>query len=214
MEKIEAGLNKLRSMEGLDVEQGILYCNGEDAYIEILQAYCENWESTGVVLNELFENKDWENYTIAVHGLKSSLFSIGVNKISEMAKQLEYAGKENRIAYIEEHHAGLMESYKTFFRYLLKSKWLFPVYEETEEKHEDLKELSDEEFDRIISEMEEAAYTFNIDTLMELAKQLAQYSYKGNIMEEVLAPVKRKFEMSDYISAVEMLANRKREMMN
>ena len=78
-------LDELKMVEGLDVEQGILYCNGEDTYLEILQAFCKDWEKSGSQIENLYENKDWKNYTVAVHGLKSALFSIGVSGISEMA---------------------------------------------------------------------------------------------------------------------------------
>lgn len=212
MDKNERGFDALRNMEDLDVEQGILYCNGEEAYIEILRAYCEEWENTGELIKNLFEQKDWKNYTVAVHGLKSSLFSIGVTKISGMAKQLEYAGKENRIDYIEENHAGLMEAYEAFFSQLVKNEYMcFEKNEEVEPVGE-IKELSPEHFDKIMSDMEVAAYSFDIDTLVKLTEELEQYRYKGNVMKKALVPFRRKLEMSDYIPAVEMLANQKRKM--
>lgn len=212
MEKNERGFDVLRNMEDLDVEQGILYCNGEEAYIEILRAYCEEWENTGELIKNLFEQKDWKNYTVAVHGLKSSLFSIGVTKISGMAKQLEYAGKENRIDYIEENHAELMEAYEAFFSQLIKNECMCLEKNEEVEPVGEIKELSTEHFDKIMSDMEVAAYSFDIDTLVKLTEELEQSRYKGNAMKKVLVPFRRKLEMSDYIPAVEMLANQKRKM--
>ena len=205
-------IGELRIVEELDVEQGILYCNGEDGYLEILRTYCEEWESNGTYINELFEKKDWKNYTVAVHGLKSSLFSIGVSKIAEMAKQLEFAGRENRIDFIEENHAGLMKSYEDFFKKLVNNKCLCPDTEETGKTVENAKELSGEEFDKIIADMEMAVYAFDNDRLTKYLEELEQYSYKGNILKTVLVPIRRKIEMMDYISAVELLASRKKEM--
>lgn len=200
-------LDSLRTMEELDIEQGILYCNGEDTYIEILRAYCEDWKESGEYAEELFEKKDWKNYTIAVHGMKSSLYSIGVSRISEMAKQLEFAGKENRIDFIEANHAKLMEAYEVFFTELTANKLLCPDTEEAEQVSEDMKELSEEEFDKRIADMESATYSFDIDVLVKQMDELEQYSYKGNALKIALSPARRKIEMSDYISAVEWITN-------
>ena len=205
-------IDELRTVEELDVEQGILYCNGEEGYLEILRAYCEDWESNGTYIKDLFEKKDWKNYTVAVHGLKSSLFSIGVNRIAELAKKLEFAGKENRIDYIEENHAGLMEAYETFFNELEKRIGLCPREEETGELLQDVNEISGEEFEKIIADMEMAVFAFETDVLTKNLEELEKYSYKGNVLKNVLAPVRRKIEMWDYISAVELLAEQKKDM--
>lgn len=205
-------LDELKMVEGLDVEQGILYCNGEDTYLEILQAFCKDWEKSGSQIEDLYANKDWKNYTVAVHGLKSALFSIGVSGISEMAKQLEYAGKENRIDYIEENHDKLIETYNSFFAKLTEMDWLCADNSEAVEEDGTVESLSDEQFGKMISEMEMAAYSFDIDTLVNRFEELEKYSYKGNSLKNVLTPVRRKIEMSDYISAVDLLASLKGEM--
>ena len=77
---------------------------------------------------------------------------------------------------------------------------------------QDVKELSGSDFDKIISDMESAVYAFDSDILMKYLEELEQHSYKGNILRSVLAPVRRKIEMCDYISAVELLANQKKDM--
>lgn len=208
----ETGINELRNIEDLDVEQGILYCNGEDTYIDILRVFCEDWEDNIVQLENLFKNQDWKNYTVAVHGLKSALFSIGVSRIAEMAKQLEFAGKENRIAYIEENHATLAEEYKAFFMKLTEMDWLCPSENTVDGASENIQILSGDEFNDIISKMEMAAYTFEIDNLVKWLEELEKYSYNGNVLKNALASVRRKIEMADYISAVDLLASCKREM--
>jgi len=198
-------------IEGLDIEQGILYCNGKEAYISVLQAYCEDWNSTGALARDSFDNKDWKNYTIAVHGLKSALFSIGATKISEMAKQLEMAGKENRIEYIEEHHHEMMAEYERLYIRMKKNKIICPQTEEEVVEIENLPELQTEQLEKIIANMEEAMYVFDGEILTELIEELEGYQYKGNIMKKVLAPVRRKIEMSDLISAVDMVVRFKKE---
>jgi len=205
-------LDSLKWMEGLDTEQGILFCNGEDTYVEILRAYCDDWKESGAYAKELFEKKDWKNYTIAVHGMKSSLYSIGVTGISEMAKQLEFAGKENRIDYIEANHSKLMEAYEAFFTKLLENELLCPPAEAGTEATGNLTDIAFERFDGMVSKMEEAAYAFQPDAMIQLVEELEQYRYKGTALAEILVPVRRKIEMADYISAAELLVKKKREL--
>ena len=160
---------------------------------------------------ESFEQREWTNYTIAVHGLKSALFSIGATKISEMAKQLEFAGKENRIDYIEEHHHEMMAEYENLFYRLKRNKTICPEGMTQEEEAENLPIIETERLDKIISNMEDAMYALDEEILLELIEELEQYQYRGNNMKKVLVPVRRKIEMSDLISAVETVIKWKTE---
>ena len=69
-------------------------------------------------LIQLFEVQDWKNYTIAVHGIKSAMRSIGAITLSDLAKDLEMAGKNSDINYILEHHGEMMKVYTDFFLWL------------------------------------------------------------------------------------------------
>lgn len=100
---------------GLDVKKAVLYCNGKGAYYKILQGYCKEGAKNEELLEELYKKQDWKNYTIAVHGLKSAMRSIGAVEISEIARFLEEAGKEQDSTYIAEHHNELMVAYKCLF---------------------------------------------------------------------------------------------------
>lgn len=206
------GMDALKAIEGLDTEQGILYCNGEEGYLTILRAYCEDWKGAGALAEDSFEKRDWKNYTIAVHGLKSAMFSIGAVKVSEMAKQLEMAGKEDRISYIEEHHQELMDAYAKLFKSLTDNKWICPENDSEEENDTELPEISETLFEQILSNMEEAVYAVDADFLTELLEELEGYRYKGSNLKKVLAPVRRKVEMSDLISAVEMVEEQKKNL--
>ena len=193
--------------EGLDVQKGILYCNGEELYLEILSGYCGECDELREQAEELFLKEDWKNYTITVHGMKSSMRSIGALEISDMAKELEFAGKENRIEYILDNHEKLMEEYNKLFERLRKYQWLSA--NEDEDNKETLPELSEEEFDKILEDMENAMYTLDESWLMGIVDGLEKYQYHGTPLKTLLVPVRRKIEMSDYISAVEMTARLK-----
>ena len=200
----------------LDVEKGILYCNGKEQYIRILRGYCDDWDSTSTLAETLFEKQDWKNYTIAVHGMKSAMRSIGAMQLSEKARLLEYAGKENRIDFILENHRSLMEDYIALFQRLKQNEIICPgtQKEVAEEKVEwkKLPLLSEELLERVIGEMEETMYTLDGERLLELIAMLEAYQYKGRSMQEVMIPIRRKVEMYDYVSAVESVIRWKSEL--
>ena len=201
----------------LDIEKGILYCNGKEQYIRILRGYCEDWDNSSTLAETLFEKRDWKNYTIAVHGMKSAMRSIGAMQLSEKARLLEYAGKENRIDFIFENHRSLMEEYIALFERLKQNEIICPRKSQEEQEEETveinkLPLLSTDVLERTIEQMEETMYTLDGERLLELIAFLEGYQYKGQNMQEVLAPIRRKVEMYDYVSAVESIMRWKSEL--
>jgi len=101
----------------LDIEKGLTYCGSKDNYIEILSSQRDSGQDILRQIEELFKKEDWKNYIIAVHGIKSSMMSIGAVTLSEMAKGLEFAGKREDIAYVKAEHKDdrrIHKSHKTF----------------------------------------------------------------------------------------------------
>ena len=62
-------------------------------------------------LEQFFDAKDWENYRITLHALKSTSLTIGAVALSEEAKALEMAAKNGDESYILSHHQAVMEQY-------------------------------------------------------------------------------------------------------
>lgn len=196
-------------IEGLDVEKGILYGNGKKQYLEILRGYCKDWDRTGVLAEESFAAKDWKNYTIAVHGLKSALRSIGATQISEQARKLEYAGKEYRIEYILKNHRAFMDEYRELFSMLSKNERICPPALEKAQKQEQqlqlqqLPVLEEADFEEKLSRMEEAVYSWDKDALLAVIQELEGFQYAQVPLYSVVEQIRRKVDMSDYASALE-----------
>ncbi|SKB82892.1 Signal transduction histidine kinase [Lachnospiraceae bacterium] len=60
---------------------------------ENLLLYMKGYEKNFRELQEFFDAKDWENYTLQVHSLKSSSRMIGAVKLSELAEKAEKLSK-------------------------------------------------------------------------------------------------------------------------
>ncbi|MBR5597873.1 MAG: response regulator [Lachnospiraceae bacterium] len=99
--------------EVLNVETGLKYCAGmEEMYEEMLQMFYELSNEKMQAIQKAFDEKDWKNYVVFVHALKSTSLGIGGCPLSESAKELEIAGKTNDIDMIIEKHDGMMDLYK------------------------------------------------------------------------------------------------------
>ena len=105
--------NLIRKLEAYDIETevGIKYCGDIDFYIEILKISVEASKEKISSLCKCYSEKDYTNYTIIVHSVKSSAANIGAMKLSEMARLLEKAGKEEDIDYIEINNSSFVECY-------------------------------------------------------------------------------------------------------
>ncbi len=104
----------------LDTKQGMSVCMGDEAfYFKILKVYLK--DEMVDTLQQDYEEKDWVQYQIHVHGLKNVSANIGAMELSEQFKGLEYAIKNHDIpdtVYIRSHHDKVMEAYQELLRRL------------------------------------------------------------------------------------------------
>lgn len=190
----------------LDVQKGTLYCGGLENYQKILERYSERGEENLDQVEEFFGKQDWENYTIAVHGIKSAMLSIGAIRLSELAKKLEMAGKAADIAYILENHGAMAEEYRRVMKMLKEYTGMGPAEEKAPESQEkELPVLEDEELLQKMQELEAAMFALDGEKMLGLLTELQNYQYCGVSLREPLVPVRRKVEMSDYMSAMDVM---------
>ncbi len=105
----KAGL--LEQLTFLNTDMGMKYCcNDESFYYEMLESYVRS--SKAEETEKAFVEKDYKNYRIFVHSLKSTSMTIGADKLSEAAKMLENAAKEEDAEYINENHSKVMDEYR------------------------------------------------------------------------------------------------------
>lgn len=87
----------LQADDFIDYKQGMIYCGSQENLMEVLQLHYEEGNENWHKIKKAYDDEDWKNYVIFVHGLKSSMKSVGINKLSGMAELLEMAGKEENI---------------------------------------------------------------------------------------------------------------------
>ncbi len=104
------GFDPLRKV-GINVDEGISYSQNDPGFYDmILKEYGTKASDKKKELCSFYEAKDWDNYTIRIHALKSTSKMIGAMDLFETAKDLEAASKakdEEKLS----NHAKCMERY-------------------------------------------------------------------------------------------------------
>ncbi|MCR5672098.1 MAG: response regulator [Lachnospiraceae bacterium] len=101
----------LTSIEEIDTASAIANCGSKEGFMSVLSVFHNTAKDKADEIRELFDSQDYENYTIKVHALKSSARVIGASDLSDMAKDLEAAGKAGDIEKIKNDTEGLLKKY-------------------------------------------------------------------------------------------------------
>ena len=97
---------------GVDTNKALLYCQWDPAmYKSVLADYLTEAGNRRAKLRECYDDKDWKDYTIYAHSLKSSSKMIGAGELSNLAAGLEKAGDRGDEAVILRDHDRTMELY-------------------------------------------------------------------------------------------------------
>ncbi len=98
---------------GIDTAVGIRYCQGDpEMYKSILTEYAKEAVGKREKLFEHYDKKEWNDYSIQIHAVKSSSKMIGVADLSEIAFELEKASKDGDIQTVERLHDKAMQRYE------------------------------------------------------------------------------------------------------
>ncbi|MBE5954772.1 MAG: Hpt domain-containing protein [Lachnospiraceae bacterium] len=161
---------KLRELD-IDVSIGIKYCGDVDFYREVLdiayQVYLERYPQ----LSSYFENKDYRNYTIMVHAIKSGAANIGAIKLSNMAKALEDAGKIMDCEYIEVNHMEFFLYYHQLMEKLADMLNL-KAGKDAIADNTPLQEISQQEWRKALEKIQYFLEELELDMAEEVVEQL------------------------------------------
>lgn len=105
---------KLRII-GIDAEEGLAYCaDDEEFYEEMLDEYVHESRAKLEELINAFGSRDWDQYRISAHSLKSTSRLIGAKGISGKAYELELAAKSGDAGAIEALHPAFADECARF----------------------------------------------------------------------------------------------------
>lgn len=111
-ESADRGGYKGLKAAGIDTVSGLRYSQrDEQLYETLLKQFVTEAPSKKAKIENYYENKDFRDYEILVHALKSTSKMIGAGRLSEMAKNLEFLAKEGGDGITAEMHDDLLSLY-------------------------------------------------------------------------------------------------------
>ncbi len=100
--------------KGFDVDAGLEYSAGsEEFYFDMLASFVEEAEEKAGELDKAFHAKDWGEYRIRTHALKSAARMVGANRLSDLARTHETAAKEGWTEELTAGYRSLAVLYRT-----------------------------------------------------------------------------------------------------
>ncbi len=155
---------------GLDTQTGISYTGNTEKYVSAVQRFYKNHEKNRAKVEEYFAAKDYENFMITVHALKSNAKMIGATNLSGQFEALENAAREQDTAVIEELTPQALNDYDELIEKLK------PVGEMGDVKAAD--EISADIARTTVDSLLAALDDFDDEEAKKLAKVLSGYPFR------------------------------------
>ena len=186
---------------GIDVLSGIRYSGDEQSYRDLLRVYKDSVAERSKEITDYYNAGDYKNYTIKVHGLKSSSKIIGAAGLGEMAQKMENAGKSGDEEYITGNHEELMREYERLGK-------LLGTLAGQEDQDGGRTEADTVMMDRFYSDVLESAEAMDCDRLESVFEKMDGYSIPEED-RELFNKIRAASDNFEYSAIIEMLANRR-----
>lgn len=151
-------------IEGLDIAEAKKYASDRGMFLDMLHSYLKSVPLTKEKITNFVREQDKENYTIAVHGLKSASKVIGAMEVSETARMLEELSNEGRFQEAWDETPHLLElcrdTENAIREYVSKEKSVTAVT------------VSEEEMRVILSGLRKSAEEFDMEAFLTWEKQM------------------------------------------
>ncbi len=172
--------------------------------MSLLRIFYESLEEKAEEIDRFYTEENLKDYTIRVHGLKSSARLIGAAAFGEEAQQLESAGKRGDMEYLRDHHGAFMEKFRSFKAPLAKVFTEKATKKASDEKPEAGMELMEGVYENIRM----AADDMDCDQLEGIFAEMAEYRIPES-EASLYEKMKSAAAQFDYETILQLLAERK-----
>ncbi len=166
---------ELKEIQGIDIDAGLKNCGSEEGFLSVLTVFHKTAVVKADEIENYYKQGDIDNYTVKVHALKSSARIIGATALSELAKELEDAGKRGDMDHINCYTDRLLAMYRT-----LDSKLAM-----LEKSDEVLPEIDSRSLKEAYNTMVEIAGSMDYGLMENLIKDLRGYKLPEQDAERV-----------------------------
>ncbi len=198
-EEIDKILDIQEMMPHFDVKEGIKYTGGElDNYLDIIKFMYKNSDKNLQSIQQFYDEKNWEEYTILVHALKSSMAGMGALELSALAKKMEMAGKESNINYIESNHDFLLAMYRVIIYEAGLATGLIGERDVAEVDTNEIKvDMTKEEILDLFMNIRGLIEDFQHDKALSIISEMESFTLEPDVREMV-------DKLQNYLEAIEL----------
>ncbi|MCR4744156.1 MAG: response regulator, partial [Lachnospiraceae bacterium] len=190
------------SSNAINAKVGLQNCGSEETFLAALHNFYDAIDENSEKIENFYNEKDWHNYNIKVHALKSSARLIGAETLSSKAFSLEVASEDDgpNEGYIKIHHASTLELYRSYKEKLAALN----DDSDNEENEADKDPISEEDLAEAFDGILELIESIDYETAEELIKSLDNYSIPDNSKDKYLQ-LKKYASAFDWNAAAELL---------
>lgn len=197
-DKLLSGGNEQKQKSGLNTDKGLLNIGfNQDAYTAILNTYYTEGIKYIDILPGLLETGNLQLFTTDVHGIKSSSASIGAMEVSELFRELEFAGKAGDVDLINRKFAGYLDKFKS----ILEEVKIYLIGAGKFSEAETQQNLADQEEQELTIEMMMHLKTeldkMNLKVTDKLVPDLASRNF-GTQANEQIRKLRAAYDMFDF----------------
>jgi len=185
-------IEKAKSIQGLDVDKGILLIGGEkEKYTELIKITIKVVTEGIQKMRELYLD-DLPAFAIEVHGMKAALYNIGAELWGDEARQLEFAAKSEDAGYCTENYPVFEERLRTLSRNLAA---LFPRQERNSQSG------STAELAQMLPRVRELCGNFDTVAAASLLSPFIASRWEDQAISDLLAGIEKDLENLEYDAA-------------
>ena len=189
--------DQLKAIDGISVPTAIQNCGSIDILMVALKEYYSTIKKRADDIESYSRYKDYRNYTIQVHSLKSSSKLIGALELSEKAAYLERCGDEENGVVIAAKTPELLKLYRSY------SVMLAPLFDEDSAEKGEM--LTVEKFNEAMTAVKEFAESFDFSAIDAIIEEVDKYTLPEEVKEK-FNEVKRLSRGADFNGIKEVLS--------
>ena len=186
----------LGQLQGIDLQEALKNSGSPEILEDVAKQFLTSIDSKADSIEGYARDKDFRNYTVFVHALKSSARLLGAMELSKMAADLEERGNAEDDATIQEKTPQLLSLYRSY-----KDKLAAADQGPSEE---DLPEIPADQLLSAFGDMKELLDAYDFDTADGIMEMLSQYRIPAEYKEKYLK-VKELMSAVDRDSLLEIL---------
>lgn len=177
-----------KTLPGVEIKKGILNCGGDfKDYIKILKITYDYGPKQLAELKSDWEAKNYDNYIIKIHSLKSTSLNIGAMDISAEARKQEELGRQGDYEYIDNHMQYFQDEYN---KLLNKLKIVLEHYNllENPSNQEVAEVLDDAMLRRLYQRILRCIDDFDFAKVFEILEEIHKYKLSESdtkILEDI-----------------------------